>query len=79
MHLLRDGHQAKRCWLSSVKSSKTHILFSLQGEEWIRWNLSQEAGLDITKRVSWPVFFGYCAKIFGLTDVVGYLVVDMKM
>lgn len=75
MHLLRDCLSMRKAWRSLIEPSKAHLFFSLQSEEWIRWNFNNEVGREFMKKVPWSTLFGYlcwdiwthrCTCLFGV-------------
>ena len=59
MHLIRDCVNAKERWKALLAQEHWDRFFSLEGPDWLTWNLKKEAGKDYTKRVAWPTLFGY--------------------
>ncbi|XP_028764845.1 uncharacterized protein LOC114722886 [Neltuma alba] len=59
MHLIRDYANAIQCKQLVVDPTLWFQFTSLQGVDWIKWNLGKEAGKDFTKNLSWPTLFEY--------------------
>ncbi|XP_028785559.1 uncharacterized protein LOC114741452 [Neltuma alba] len=58
------------------------MFVTLQGVDWVRWNLEHEAGQEYTRRIPWSTLFGYlcwdiwvsrCKRLFDGTDGRGLL------
>ena len=74
LHLLRDCPFAKHYWKAILLPDKWDLFFSLPRVDWIRWNLTHDAGMPSTRRLAWPILFGYlcwdlwvyrCNRLFG--------------
>lgn len=77
MHLIRDCRNAIGNWQHLIHPSKWHAFTTLNGVEWVKWNLNNEAGKEFTAKIPWATLFGYtcwdiwnsrCKRLFGEAD-----------
>lgn len=59
LHLVRDCPAAREYWKAALLPAKWDLFFSLSRTDWVKWNLTHDAGMPHTHRIPWSTLFGY--------------------